>query len=215
MQPFACSSRFFAVTLSPEALITSLSSGAESLLGYSPRELLNKPVTRILADDSAFEIPQMLNAAGKWGHWKGGVTLQSRDGHPVEGRGAIAFLAGDENHPGGYLLFSNLEKSPAGEAGGDSVLAEVSARLRAIAHELNNPLAVMMGFTQLIGLNTACPASVLADVEKVHSELKRVVEIVEKLHGYAISLCENSPRGESKPESAGPGAPSARSGEPA
>ena len=214
MQSFACSSRLFVVTLSPEASITSISSGAEDLLGYSPRELLERPVTVILADDSAFEVPQMLSAAGEWGYWEGGLTLQSRDGHPIEGRGAVVFLAGDESHSGGYLLISNLEKSTAGEAVTDSALAEVSARLRAIAHELNNPLAVMMGFTQLLTLNAACPADVKADIGKVHTELKRVVEIVEKLHGYAVSLCERTPPGESKPESARPGA-SARSGEPA
>jgi signal transduction histidine kinase len=178
------------------------------------RELLNKPLTRIPADDSAFEVPQMLDAAGKWGHWEGGVTLQTSDGHSIEGRGAIAFLAGGENHSGGYLLISNLEHSPAGETGTDSMLAEVSARLRALAHDLNNPLAVMMGFTQLLSLDAACPATVQADIQKVHSELKRVVEFVEKLHGYAVSLCEKPPRKESGTEASRPGV-SARSGEPA
>ena len=68
---------------------------------------------------------------------------------------------------------------------------DVAAKLRTFAHELNNPLAVMMGFTQLIMLNAQCSGKVRADMEKLFSELKRVIHVVERLHGYAISLQES------------------------
>jgi signal transduction histidine kinase len=65
---------------------------------------------------------------------------------------------------------------------------EVGKRLRAVVHELNNPLAVMMGFTQLMMMDGQCEGKLRADLEKVCSELKRLAAVVEKLHAYALSL---------------------------
>ncbi len=75
--------------------------------------------------------------------------------------------------------------SPQGE---EALRCEVGKELRTLVHELNNPLAVMMGFTQLILLNNRCDSKVRADMDKVYSEMKRVARAVEKLHTYALSL---------------------------
>jgi hypothetical protein len=40
-------------------------------------------------------------------------------------------------------------------------------------------------------LNAQCAGKVRADMEKLFSELKRVVQVVERLHGYALSLQES------------------------
>jgi hypothetical protein len=47
-----------------------------------------------------------------------------------------------------------------------------------------------MGSTQLLALSPGCTGKVRTDIEKLYSELERVAHAVEKLHGYAISLCE-------------------------
>ena len=73
---------------------------------------------------------------------------------------------------------------------------EVGKELRTLVHELNNPLAVMMGFTQLILLNNRCDGAVRADLDKVYSEMKRVARAVEKLHSYALSLQQRGLAGE-------------------
>jgi signal transduction histidine kinase len=198
MQSFVRSSRWLAVTLSSEALIKSISFSAEDFLGYAPQELFNQPITRILADDSAFEVPHILDAAGKWGHWEGGLVYRSRMGGLIEVRGAVSLLANGESDAAGYLLISSLDKSLTPSVDKDSALVEISTDLRVIAHDLNNPLAVMMGFTQLLTMNAACPAKIRKDIERVYSELKRVIEIVERLHGYAISLCKKAQQDQAK-----------------
>jgi signal transduction histidine kinase len=83
--------------------------------------------------------------------------------------------------------------SPDGE---EALRCEVGKELRTLVHELNNPLAVMMGFTQLILLNNHCDGKVRADLDKVYSEMKRVARAVEKLHGYALSLQRRGLAGE-------------------
>ena len=65
--------------------------------------------------------------------------------------------------------------------------------LRETAHELNNPLAVMMGFIQLILLDLRCEGKMRSDMERLYAEMKRIVQTVEKMHSYAISLQEEQP----------------------
>ena len=69
-----------------------------------------------------------------------------------------------------------------------SAPGEISAQLRAIVHELNNPLAVVMGFTQLMILSDGYDGRFRADLDKIYGEMKRVVKGVERLHAYALSL---------------------------
>ncbi len=81
------------------------------------------------------------------------------------------------------------ELAPGSSLPGEETLRyEVGKELRTLVHELNNPLAVMMGFTQLILLNNRCDGKVRADLDKVYSEMKRVARAVEKLHIYALTL---------------------------
>lgn len=188
MQALVCSSRWLAAALSPDALIVSLSASAEQCTGYSAQELVGRPITQILANHSAFEIPQILNAAKEWGDWEGELIHRTRSGRSLEARGTVTALAGKGNLPAGFLLVSNLNKTPAINACDNAVVADIAARLRAFIHDLNNPLAVVMGFAQLLELNSNCNGKVQADIEKISEELKNVVHIVERLHGYAISL---------------------------
>jgi PAS domain S-box-containing protein len=188
MQSFACSSKLLAATLSSEALITSLSSGAEQFTGYSAQELAGRPVAQILADHSALEVPHILETAREWGYWQGEIIHRSRGGKQLIARGAVSLLAGKQNHTAGYLLISDLNKAPVLNDRENSIVTEVAAALRTVTHDLNNPLAVMMGFAQLLLLNQNCQGTMRGDIEKLYSELMRVIQVVEQLHAYALSL---------------------------
>ena len=190
MQALVRSSRWLAVTLSPEGLIESLSSSAEQFTGYPAQDLVGRPITQILADDTAFEIPKILNAAREWGHWEGEVIHSTRSGISLEGRCAVASLSGRGTLPDGFLFVSNLNKMPITGDRDNAAMADVAANLRAIAHDLNNPLAVILGFAQLLVMDSSCNGKVRTDLEKLYSELQNLIRIVEKLHSYAISLHE-------------------------
>jgi PAS domain S-box-containing protein len=192
MQTFVCSSRWLAVTLSPEALIVSLSSGAEQFTGYSAKELVGRPITQILSDESSFEIPRFLDLAREWGHWEGETIHRTRGGRSLEARSMISLLSGKGDRADGFLFASNLNKSLVLNEGDKSAVLGIASTLRAFAHDLNNPLAVTMGFTQLVMLNAGCQGKIRDDIEKLYSELNRVSQVVERLHGYAISLYDQS-----------------------
>ncbi len=78
-------------------------------------------------------------------------------------------------------------------------MSDIGKHLRALVHELNNPLAVMMGFTQLIMLDGHCDGRMRADLEKVYSEMKRAASVSEKLHACALLLERGSPEERAKP----------------
>lgn len=194
MQSIGDSSKWLAVTLSSDAFITSLSPGAERIIGYSPQELVGRPLTQILANSTAFELSRMMDAAEKWGYWNGEIIHQARSGNHLKTRGTLALLSGHENNTSRYLLISSLNGSLALGAVEDAALEEVAAKLRSFAHEINNPLAVIMGFAQLLILNENCPGKVRSDIEKIFYELKQVIHLVDKLHAYAIALGRDAQR---------------------
>jgi len=181
-----------AVTFSPEGLILALSSGAEQIVGYSTQELIGWPITHIMADGSVFKMPEMLASVRESGFWEGALTHRDRSGSDLEAISNLILLAGHGKTGQQFLLVSTLEQDRPRMEPCNAELGEVGAKLRAFAHELNNPLAVMMGFSQLIMLNPTCGDKVRADMDKVHSEMQRVVHVAEKLHSYAVTLQEQS-----------------------
>lgn len=198
MQSLACNSKWLAATLSEEAFITSLSYGAEQFTGYSPQELVGRPLTQILSDTAAFDLTRILDAVNQWGHWQGDIVHSTRSGKILEARGMLSLLAGAGNRSTGYLFFSDLNTASVLDQCGDAALTEVAGKLRAFAHDLNNPLAVVMGFTQLLILNKNCQGTVRDDTEKLYSELKRVIQVVEKMHRYAMSMYQRPRENSSK-----------------
>ena len=181
-----------AVTFSSEGLILALSSGAEQIVGYSTEELVGWPITHIMADRSVFEMPGMLASVRESGFWEGALTHRDRCGNDFEATSNLIMLAGHGKKGHELLLLSTLDQDRLRSDASNAELGEVGARLRAFAHELNNPLAVMMGFSQLIMLNPTCGNKVRADMDKIYSEMQRVVHVAEKLHSYALALQEDT-----------------------
>jgi nitrogen-specific signal transduction histidine kinase len=189
MQTSACRSAWLAAVLSAETLVKSLSACADQIIGYSAQELVGKPLTLILSDSSAFEVPGILDRVKKWGYWEGEIEHKTRGGGLLKARGIFLSLAEGGNQ-GRYLLMSSLSKSAVLAERERPAVAEIAANLRALVHDLNNPLAVLMGFAQLLVVNAKCEDSIRNDIEKLYSELKRVIQVVERLHEYALSLQE-------------------------
>ncbi len=182
--------QFLAVTFSPDALISAVSPGVEHWSGYSARELIGGPATLLFADRSVFELPHILECASAMGVWEGDVVLTNRSGAELHTQGSICTLAESGQFRPGFLLVSTSQATPVLSRDDRTALQEAGARLRTLSHEINNPLAVMMGFVQLILLNPQCAGKVRADTEKLLSETDRVAHVVERLHQYALSLQE-------------------------
>jgi PAS domain S-box-containing protein len=188
------STRFhsLALTFSTKGIISSVSSGAEQITGYSAQDLISCPITRIFADHSAFEIPQIMESAKEWGVWEGGLVLVDRSGSLLRAKSSVLSLQTLGDHQAGYLMCATLSRQGIPDSEEAGLLQEVGVQLRMLSHEMNNPLAVIMGFMQLVMLSPQCAGKLRTDMEKINSEMTRVVQVVEKLHQYALSLQEET-----------------------
>ena len=193
MESLTSSSDWIAVTFSYETLITSLSPGIESFAGCSGSEMIGRPITQFLADRTVYEMPCMLDTVKKEGRWEGEIVYRDCRRNEIKAHGVLIPLSGPEVHNSGYLLQSKLTEFQDLDSGSISIYSEVGSHVRTLVHDLNNPLAVIMGSAQLLALNPGCTGKVRSDIEKLYSELGRMAHVVEKLHGYAISLCERTP----------------------
>ena len=86
----------------------------------------------------------------------------------------------------------NLQPSSPPEAD----LNAIEAELRAMAHRMNNPLAIIMGYGQLALMQLPGEGKARADMERVYAEAQRLARLVEELHAYAMSL-QKKPQAES------------------
>ncbi len=176
-----------AIALSPDGTIRALSNSAEQTLGYSPGDLAGHSAAAIMARGSAFDLEEMLRIADEWGSWEGEIFYRHRSGQELAANARLLQLVAAEESKAGFLLLST-PKTMAPPDGTDPRLLAVASHLRKTAHELNNPLAVMMGFTQLMLLDGTCDGRMRADIERIFAEMKRLIRSVEGLHAYAVSL---------------------------
>jgi|WetSurMetagenome_2_1015567.scaffolds.fasta_scaffold473931_1 PAS domain S-box-containing protein len=183
--------RWMAVTFSGEGLITSVSPETEEVTGYAPGELSERSITEILADASVFRLPDMMNICRQSGTWTGQLEHLHRSGTSVRAHGVLTPLSSAAGSLPFFLLVSAFSADDS-EQTKDGHLKEIGSRLREFAHQLNNPLAVILGFTQLIMTSPQCTGPMVTEMERLYSEMRRIVEIVQRLHKYAFSLQENA-----------------------
>jgi signal transduction histidine kinase len=187
------SSDWMAAVFSADGALSSISAQAEGTTGYSAAELVAGPVTLILADQSAFDLPQMMQSARELGYWEGVVLYQHRNGRAIGANSCLMALSGRETEDERFLLLSFLNGPlPGGRL--NHCLREVGSRLRVTAHQLNNPLAIVMGFAQLVLMQLPQEGGLRSDMERLYSEAQRLTQLVEELHTYALTLQgENEP----------------------
>lgn len=185
MIPSSQSRGWAAIVLAADATIRELSPAAERLTGRRCALLLGRPVTEILAERSVFDAARMLAAARERGIWEGETFCRDASGAPVRGHGLLVPLQGEEPE-GGFLLL--IREALPGAMPAEGGLPETASRLRALAHRMNNPLAVMMGFAQLLLMEMPAGDPDREHVARMYAEMKRLAEAVEALHDYALSL---------------------------
>jgi nitrogen-specific signal transduction histidine kinase len=180
-----CLAGSVAIAFSPEGRITSVSANTEQLAGCPAGELIGRPIVRLMTDDMAFAIPSMMDAAVRQGYWKGSIAFRMRGEEAVKAEGILYPLVSAPDSASGFLLISRECTSKQ-----TLPLHEIEAALRELTHELNNPLAILVGFTQLLMCNSDCSEKIRADMEKLYLETARIIAVSDKLRALAVSLHE-------------------------
>src|SRR5437660_1031722 len=110
-------SSWYVLILNREGLVTLTSPNVEQLAGCAPSELYGRPVTAVLADRSAFEIPRILESARLRGRWEGEIVHRSRNGDEARLRAIVTSLTGADNEIAGFSVITTLKgKETPGES---------------------------------------------------------------------------------------------------
>ena len=153
------------------------------MFGYDRAELVGKPwqVLYDLEEVSRFE-KDIMPVLWREGRWRGEAVGKRRDGSSFPQEVSMNTIEG-----GGLVCIDRdiTERKKAEERIQESGrLASIGELAAGVAHEINNPLTSVLGFTQLI-LQEEVPKQLRDDLEKIRSEAQRAGKIVHNLLSFA------------------------------
>jgi two-component system NtrC family sensor kinase len=169
--------------------LTFINSAGCRHLGYSREELIGMNYKAFTAEDYIKAIFQIYNEVYRTGvpnkgfHWK----IIRKDGSHAFIDASVALL---QNDKGEIIGFSGVGRDITERTKMEEQLiltdrlASIGQLAAGIAHELNNPLTSVIGFSDLL-LERDLPADVKADLETVNQEARRSVNIIKGLLAFA------------------------------
>jgi PAS domain S-box-containing protein len=172
-----------------DGIIDSWNSGAERIFGYSARDIIGQSIERLIPVDQKHKTPSFLN------------LLQSGE--------RVRQLETTSPHKDGRLVNVSISVSPlrGGDGkmiGASGVARDISERKRVenavlqqekmsavgrlaagVAHEINNPLAVILGFAESIGMRLKTDDPLKGPMESILREAKRCRTLVQDLLSFS------------------------------
>lgn len=165
------------------------------LLGV-PELLLNgRPLGSIMDPESLerFRTRVALHEGGRVARFE--VNLRSEKGEAIPVQVSASPYMEDEEHRGCFAVVRDLRGEKKAEEERRAMqkqlaqaekLSALGEMISGIAHELNNPLTGVMGFSELL-LSSDAPEAITRSVEKIHRDATRCKKIVQNLLDFGRS----------------------------
>jgi PAS domain S-box-containing protein len=172
--------------MTPAGQVEYANSAFCRALAWDQQEVAQKPASDFLAEESLAELDSIRNEALLGKPWHGTLVRRRRDGSTFLSAGSIVALAG---RPGEVANLVAVERDTTHEAQlrdqliHSERLAAVGQLVSGVAHELNNPLQSVLGFTELLIAEEHRP-SARHDLEQVSSAARRAAKIVRNLLAF-------------------------------
>ncbi len=161
----------------------------EEITGYSREELLEMNVADLYADPNRRQTV-VEEVAATEGKASTELALRKKDGSEIvvsdtkyavrDGAGQIVCFDGVLEDITERRLAENQRKELEQRAQLSGRLASIGEMASGIAHEINNPVASIVGFADLL-LEGDIPDDIREDIRVIHAEAERVAGIVRKL----------------------------------
>lgn len=170
-----------------EERITFVSSRVHDLLGRDSEDLLGKKVSEI--PDQSPELILLFRevVAGTRNLGSAEYGIRHRDGHPCTMRAtASQFFDSESKLAGAIISIRDIttEKKIEEQLVQSERLSAMGAMIGGVAHELNNPLTSILGFSQLLQDSQTTDAA-RKHVATLQTEARRAAEIVRNLTYFA------------------------------
>ena len=177
-----------------EGMFTLFSKGAEKLFGYSAQEIIGKSTSDYYqgGTEETKKIMRVLREKKQITDYE--TTFLAKNGTAVPISLSASLLLNENDDVEGTLgigkditerkRIEKEQKNIQDQLAQSEKLSALGEFISGIAHEINNPLTGILGFSQLL-LDSDCNSTTKKDVEKIHTEAMRCVEIVNNLLSFA------------------------------
>ncbi|MFC1928364.1 ATP-binding protein [Chloroflexota bacterium] len=177
------------VSVGPDGFITESNQAAQQLFGYSEGELCTIPVLDLYAEESKSKAKLMFDKRFKQGLniVDEEMVYQRKDDKKIYGLLSASVVMDKD----GQIIASRSvviditeRKKMEEQIIAQDRLASIGQLVSGVAHEINNPLTGVIGFSDLL-LERDLPDDVKADLKIVNDEAKRTAIIVQNLLTFA------------------------------
>jgi PAS domain S-box-containing protein len=178
-----------------DGIITTWNAGAERLYGYSAREAIGQPIAMLIPRERADELPKILARLARGERVDSFETVRrTKDGRLLEVSITVSpTLDANGRIFGASTIARDITAQKEIEAANRErdALRSVASLAAAAAHEINNPLAVVVGQAQL--LDDAVDASGRRRIAEILEAAQRIEAIVARMKRISrIELMEKS-----------------------
>ncbi len=174
----------FILTTDKDGLITEFNHSAERLSGYGKKEMLGKSFRALFGEKGDGELVDHICTAGEISRYSTSLTRKS--GSEVNLELNMSILRNEENDLIGTVwLGRDVTELKAAQSQllQAEKLSAIGEAISGVTHELNNPLSVVLGFSQLLMVRNA-GSPMTRELEKIHESAIRCQKIVKNLLSF-------------------------------
>jgi PAS domain S-box-containing protein len=174
------------VVLTPDGRCRHANEAFCKAVGRSKEELANLTARELLAHET-LTASEIQSSARVGGAWRGTVMRTRKDGTTFPVSASIAPLV-DEHGAATHVVSVEQDISEERRLKEQLIhserLSAVGQLVAGVAHEINNPLQAVMGFTELL-IETETRLERRADLEQIRTDARRAAKIVHNLLLFA------------------------------
>lgn len=170
-----------------DGAIDYVNSAAMTLTGYSREELFGTTAVDLMPESHPLVFAEAAHALERDGEWRGESKMVDKSGNTLDVRVSAALVADPQGAPSGMMAtVTDISAEKKAEEGLREVsrLTSVGELAAGVAHELNNPLASIVGFAELLSSGDM-DEQVRKDIDKIQSNAQRASRIVQDLLYFA------------------------------